>query len=302
MRRKFYPTIKQTFGESEVNPFSSCHFFDGTLTYTDTDEKGQTVTLHYPDIGFAAKDLKRYWLNYFEERRLATGAYIGPWTSDEEFNNTIKAIAGKTKDRIEDFIKANQYKYLTLVKTLGFEYDPISNYGMIEKRLSTQGAQDITSGPNTDVATPEGTDYTIEGNSVAVSNVTGDGRSVVVSNWDRSTGDGSTTTNTLQTAHYTTTYDDASGTRLESRDINGGSPAIVTTTVVPTASITKHLSEATKTTQGERTDNYILTRNGNIGVMSTQDMIKQEREVALINIIDMFFEELNEKVLLGTWN
>jgi len=36
--------------------------------------------------------------------------------------------------------------------------------------------------------------------------------------------------------------------------------------------------------------------------MSTQDMIKQEREVALINIIDMFFEELNEKVLLGTWN
>jgi hypothetical protein len=45
-----------------------------------------------------------------------------------------------------------------------------------------------------------------------------------------------------------------------------------------------------------------LTRSGNIGVTTSQQMIEAEREVAKFNIIDDFCRELNKIILLSQWD
>lgn len=282
--RKFYPTVETLMRSAAVNTlaqmFNDCHYFDGTLTYPDSD--GNAVP--YPDLGFDPEDLFLYWSSEFERVQVGFGLYTCPFDISE---SDLISIASEVRIKAENFLKLNKIKYLGLVKTYGLQYDPISNYDMVEqsgdarKESKAKSTNSIKGGIITDVDAPE-----------------------------------------TEIKNYTTTYDDASNTRLAGsatseysgtyridesnvpikrtvqKAENEGDGS--TTTVERTSSETLIWDEIT-TPSAHEVEAHKLIRRGNIGTTTTQEMIEAERELARQNILEEFFKDFNKHVLLGSW-
>ena len=288
--RKYYPTLHDLLastyaGSITSNLFTSIHWFDGTLTYTDYE--GQTQ--YYPDLGFTPADLYQYWSLMYEELRIGypckcSNPFNGP--SASEWTECADNFLAKA----QQWLKLNQNKFLGLVKTYGYKYDPISNYDMVEvegsalKQADEETKNSIKGKMITDVDAPE-----------------------------------------TQVQNYTTTYDDASNTRLAGRSTNEYLGTHRTETVDGNAIPIKRTSQSMEGTDAGQTSTSKfkdanqslewdeittpasnraqarkLVRRGNIGVMTSQEMIEAERELARQNIIEEFFKEFN-KGTMGTW-
>jgi len=282
--RKFYPTVDTLMRSAAVDTlaqiFNDCHYFDGTLTYVDSD--GNAVP--YPDLGFDPEDLFLYWSSEFERVQVGFGLYTCPFDVSE---SDLISIASKVRIKAENFLKLNKIKYLGLVKTYGLQYDPISNYDMVEqsgdarKEGKAESTNSIKGGIVTDVDAPE-----------------------------------------TEQKSYTTTYDDVSDTRLAGRAVNEYSGTYrvdessvpikrtvqraehendgSTTTLERTSSETLTWDEIT-TPSAHEVETHKLIRRGNIGTTTTQEMIEAERELARQNILEEFFKDFNKHVLLGSW-
>lgn len=286
--RKYYPTLHDLLGSTYAgsiasNLFTSIHWFDGTLTYTDYE--GQTQ--YYPDLGFKPADLYQYWSLMFEELRIGYpckcgNPYSGP--SAAEWTECAANFLAKA----QQWLKLNENKYLGLVKTYGYKYDPIANYDMEEvegsalKQADEEVKNSISGKMITDVDAPE-----------------------------------------TQVQSYSTTYDDASNTRLAGKSTNeyldqnyrkdsgnvpikrtaqsmeGDNAGQTTTSKYKDATQSLTWDEIT-TPNSNRAQARKLIRKGNIGVMTSQQMIEAERELARQNILEEFFREFNKGVM-GTW-
>lgn len=306
--KKYYPTLHDLLasgyaGTVQNNLFSSIHWFDGTLTYTDFNGETQ----YYPDLDFTPAELWQVWSMLYEELRIGyqckcVNPFSGP--SAAEWTECAANFLAKA----QAWLKLNENKFLGLVKTYGYKYDPISNYDMVEvegkaeKESNYEVANTITGKLITDVDSPE-----------------------------------------MQSKAYSTTYDDASDTRLSSRTTteyggssntsNGyrveqvsGEGTTVNIPIIRTAQSMegenpkiatvsgyergegkdqsvewKEGNETlVKTPDGNRAEARKLTRKGNIGVMTSQQMIESERELARQNIVEEFFREFNKGVM-GVW-
>ena len=192
--------------------------------------------------------------------------------------------------KAQQWLKLNENKFLGLVKTYGYKYDPISNYDMVEvegsalKQSDEETKNSIKGKIITDVDAPE-----------------------------------------TQVQNYTTTYDDASNSRLAGRSTNEYLNTYRTETVDGNAIPIKRTSQSMEgadagqtstskfkdanqslewdeitTPASNRAQARKLIRRGNIGVMTSQEMIEAERELARQNIIEEFFKEFN-KGTMGTW-
>lgn len=289
-RRKYYPTLHDLLGSTYAgiipsNLFTSVHWFDGTLTYTDYEGETQ----HYPDLGFKPVDLYQYWSLMFEELRIGypckcVNPFNGP--SAAEWTDCAANFVAKA----QQWLKLNEGKFLGLVKTYGLTYDPISNYDMVEvegsalKQADQETKNSIRGKMITDVDAPE-----------------------------------------TQVQNYTTTYDDASNSRLAGRATNEYLNTYRTETVGQNAIPIKRTSQSmdgedpgqTSTSKFTSADQNLtwdeittpnsnraqarkLVRRGNIGTTTTQEMIEAERELAKQNIMEEFFREFNKGVM-GTW-
>lgn len=144
-----------------------------------------------------------------------------------------------------------------LWETTQYQYNPIENYDRIEE--------------GTDTDTHSGTDS--YGNSVTHTGT-------------------DTNTSTPDTAHYEAAYDSAAsgdndGLVKSSRDAG----EIVDATVYG----------STETTGGTQTYGHKITKghglhvHGNIGTVTAQDMIKQEREIAMFNLYDTMIDEFKQR-------
>lgn len=288
--RKYYPTLHDLLastyaGSITSNLFKNIHWFDGTLTYTDYD--GQTQ--QYPDLGFKPADLYEYWSIMFEELRIGYPCKCGnPFNGPSASEWT--ECAANFLVKAQQWLKLNENKYLGLVKTYGYKYDPISNYDMVEvegsalKQADEEVKNSISGKMITDVDAPE-----------------------------------------TQVNNYTTTYDDASNTRLAGRSTSEYLNTYRTETVGQNAipirrtsqsmegtdagqTSTSKFKDATQTLEWDeittpesnRAQARKLIRKGNIGVMTSQQMIEAERELARQNIIEEFFREFNKGVM-GAW-
>ena len=288
--RKYYPTLHDLLastyaGSITSNLFTSIHWFDGTLTYTDYD--GQTQ--YYPNLGFTPADLYQYWSLMYEELRIGY-----PCKCSNPFNGPSAAEWTECADnfvaKAQQWLKLNENKFLGLVKTYGYKYDPISNYDMVEvegsalKQSDEEVKNTIKGKMITDVDAPE-----------------------------------------TQVQNYTTTYDDASNSRLAGRSTNeylntyrketvdgndipikrtsqsmeGADAGQTSTSKFKDANQSLEWDEIT-TPASNRAQARKLVRRGNIGVMTSQEMIEAERELARQNIIEEFFKEFN-KGTMGTW-
>lgn len=282
--RKYYPTLGELVGSGNAdiltqNLFKNIHWFDGTLTYTDADGNSH----NYPNLNFAPADLYSYWHYTYENLRIGYSCgVISPWEgpSDAQWTN----CAANLYEKAAQWLKLNEGKFLRIVKTYGLIYDPISNYDMVE--LSGDAKK--------------------EGTTKATNSIQGG----IVTDVDAPE---------TQSNNYTTTYDDASNTRLAGRttsEYNGTyrvddanipiqrtvqrveSKGDGSTTEVERTSTQNLTWEEITTPDAHEVNAHKLVRRGNIGTTTTQEMIEAERELAKQNIIEDFFKGLNAAVML----
>lgn len=212
------------------------------------------------------------------------------------------------RTNILDFYKSNYYKYKTLIATTNFVYNPIWNVDGTITEETTRTPNLTTTSTDTTTTTASGTGTTT--NSGSDKTTTTDNNTVTNSGQD------STQTNVLSSNEKTSNvapFDAENFKKLSNETDKGNSDTTATTTHGltvaengdSTATITHGLTvensnsantttenSAGTTTTGNEKIVTTTTRSGNIGVTMTQALIKEERDVAEINIIDMFLEEL----------
>ena len=180
----------------------------------------------------------------------------------DSVNNFIFKWAAYNNYKLPDFLRA--------YKALYAEYNPLNNYDMTEKSVDMENDGDITRTRSTDD----------DHNKVTTTN-----------NYDYSTDTTADSTDRPTVENYTTTYDDDTQGRLASYSVNKGK-----TTQHTTADADNNITEVTDdmtvtntethdtttltiddtTYTADKINAHEMTRQGNIGVMSTVDLIKQE--------------------------
>lgn len=261
-----------------------------TMTNVDVFEEFSKILLQ---IGLTTLDAFEIFTADYE---LAVSRYT---------DNNIKAIA-------YNVYHANQIKYDKLVAAAKAEYDPIANYDMTETSTDTR-TPDLTNELtlNTTSDTKDTRSTTTTGNS--------DTNVKTQLNQEHTTID--TPTGFEETnIHYENPYDNP-GFRETSKDTttqNGsrtvtesysGNPDETTTNVTGSSTATnsggtKTVNTGTNTSKetGTDTTEHTLTRKGNIGITSSQQLL--ESEIALaekMNIFKIIEQDIAAKIFLQVW-
>ena len=156
----------------------------------------------------------------------------------------------------------NKNKYIKLVATETVEYNPIENYSMTEN-------SDETRTPNL-TRTSEGTASENGTNSA-----------------------NNTTSNTSTDSN--TSFDSTDFVNNSKNELTGNSSTTGENTAKSNSTVTS------KETGTEQTTNE-LTRKGNIGVTTTQQMLEQERAIADFSTIKIFFEDVAKLLFFDILN
>lgn len=67
-----------------------------------------------------------------------------------------------------------------------------------------------------------------------------------------------------------------------------------------TTSDTTNITTTNKTT-GDETTTHEITRSGNIGVTTSQQMIESERKLAMFSVVDLFIKAIADIILIGVY-
>ena len=241
-----------------------------------SQEENPTYT--YYNVGYSTKEITRYFvtkfgLNYFAYR---------PDNGDEFAELKMKLLG---------IYNANLYKYRKLVELMGYKYNPIWNVDGTELYSNAESIGDTDS-----IHNPTGT----------IKNGANDESKPTVK-------------------HNVAPYDDTN-TKIESEDIQSGQTITDYSEYSETNATIHHpagnlvYNDSTgeyepKTFVINEKDNAFgvafngperyyaekRIRLGNIGVTKTQELIEAQREVVKFNILDEFFKDINEHILVGIY-
>ena len=224
---------------------------------------------------------------------------------DEDTETTIFLWEDLTSANIE----LNRYKYETLYNTTKFDYNPIENYNRKEEF--------------TDIRTPDITTSIEESTTIGAQTNTGNtsygsqtnsSSNAIGEKTDETTvtiGD-KTTTNKANTYDSNSLVDTNATIETKGNDTTSVIFGSQTNTTNETLG---EKTDSSESTIGERTDNGTNTTivsgtetnkhtaniSGNIGVMSTQDMIEQERKIALFSFYQIVFSDFINMYTIGVW-
>ena len=257
----------------------------------------------FDGIGYTYTMLEEYYSLYYGYRYLSV-----PYNPDSVVNNNIQIE--KIKKIIKHFSLTNEYKYRTLIKTLNLEYNPIENYNMKENAndTTTYGENEFTHRNNDNLlAGQDGVDKVWEEPSSDYKKEISENNPTVTETVDYGSPNSA---NAYSIERKTTPYNDNNNYVNHDKDVHTGT--IETTTSVSAGKTSTETQTGTLTTNQKLTSMYTdktaehsdgtthsLTRSGNIGVTTTQQMIEQERNVARFNIIKEFCDELSQFIVLG---
>ena len=244
---------------------------------------------------------------------------IGLTTSDAfdiftlDFESAISRYTDDYIKRIFDMVyHTNAIKYKKMVAVIQAEYNPIDNYNMQESGTDTRTPQitreltlDTTSAMTDDRKTDtSGTSTTSTTSQVNQTRTTVD----TPNDYSETTLH---TVNPFDNTGFSDEYQDTT-TQTGSRTVQesySGSPDTQDQTA--TGSSTTTNSGGTTTTQtgsntqketGTETMEHILTRKGNIGVTTSQQMLESELNLAeKMNIFKIIEQDIAEKVFLQVW-
>lgn len=303
--------------------------FDGLyFPYTSLTEDGEEQT-EYLDCSLDIDEICLDFLALYGEL-----CFMKPYYFENEVANRISVQ--RLISVFQAIMDKNYYKYKKLAATLGFKYNPIHNYEMAETGKDTETptgteshthtvntknsgyveiegpASDITLGvPGSDTGL-KSIDFSMADTTKigyeekAVSDIEA-GKKTDMGNTPATTTGGTPTTN-----NYTTTMDSAQTGRLESYQTTTGDTAQASNVKgsqerpaigrIKVGSDSPSYTDTTSYTNKKVDKDHTFSRNGNIGVMSTQDMINQEREVVRFSLEKEFFDDLRKGLLLQVWD
>lgn len=223
-------------------------------------------------LGFSEEMLDEYFTDLHGDSIYAYPINT-PITTDTaiDFTQKIDRIIKRT-------VRANKFKYLAGLEVFAADYNPIENYNMTEKEAS---------GLKVDKnKTKTGTD---------------DGYKTVNS------VRGSKVTETQVAPFDSSTYNNQQKVieKYEGAENPGTTTAIeghLTSESEPTNSKGTSLGETHSIgTDNNTVNDRVLTRAGNIGVTTTQQMLTQELELKRLNIIEELFSDIKKAICLSVY-
>lgn len=230
------------------------------------------------NVGFTDAEITNYYVSLFGSNYFCY---------DPDIANDRIAITRK----VRSIYQANLYKYRKLVELMGYTYNPLFNVDGVELYSNAESIGDTDS-----IHNPTGT----------------------IKN-------GAVDKNEPTVKHKVAPYDN-DDTKLESEDIQSGqtvtdySEYSETNATIhrPAGNLVYNDSTGEyepKTFVINEKDNAFgvafngperyyaekRIRQGNIGVTKTQELIESQREVVKFNILDEFFKDINEHILVGIY-
>lgn len=219
-------------------------------------------------FGLTDNDLDNQFYNLYEEALLA-------YPLSDKLNKA--QLWTKLKSVATNQLKANLYKYFAALETFTAEYNPIENYNATEKESLGRKIDDS-----------RGATTPINYSTTSTINLP----------------------NTTQT-NYGTTYDDNTTDRKVSKVVTAYEGTNSTNSTLNGQIKTETVIDNTKETalgvlydvgnNNHEVNDRILTRKGNIGVTTTQQMLQSEIELKAYDIVQEVFNDLKKVVFLSVW-
>lgn len=261
------------------------------------------------------------WLNGFIFSKLHEQGKALPWDEDNNIDNTLvdydyiahsgdKIIAPIVEKLLTDNTPDNQTKLFNLIyqkyiknwtalyATLTTDYNPIENYSMVE---TEQENNKITNDLTDTLEKNETNNTTITDNTTNTTNATN-----TTNTSDNATNTNNKTITEQQQGFNSNDWNDVKKTSENTTDetTNTGNK---TTTDETTDTLEKNetnnstITDNTTQKHTGTTDNNnsrTLTRSGNIGVTTTQQMLQSERELRQYDYFKNIFEDIDKILTL----
>ena len=166
-----------------------------------------------------------------------------------------------------------------IYSTMNYEYDPLVNYDMSEEETTNASSSDTATHTGTQSTTHTGTQGTTDTETVTGSGSGSTENGVYAFNSADAVGDtesGTTTTNSNTASGSSTRTDNLTDARTDN---------------------------LTDTGTGTREETRTLTRSGNIGVMTAQSLISEQRSLWLWNFIyNVVFPDIDKVLTIATYS
>ena len=315
--------VLDTQSEKITDIFGTLYF-----PYTSLDENGEEQT-EYLDCSLTNDEVYADFLATYGEL---------PFMKPYFFHNEAATRVSLTRliSAFQAIMDKNYYKYKKLAATLGFKYNPIHNYEMEENGKDTEtptGTETHThtvntnrtgfveiEGPASDIVLGVPSSETgLKSIDFSMADTTEIGyeekavSDIEAGNKTNMSGDPATTAGSNPTTNnYTTTMDSAATGRLKDYQTTSGTTAQASNVKgsqerpamgrVKVGSDSPSYTDTASYTNKKVDKDHTFSRIGNIGVMSTQDMINQEREVVRFSLEKEFFDDLRKGLLLQIWD
>lgn len=325
--------VFQQEGTRIADIFGSIYF-----KFISLNDQGTEVP-QYLNCGVSLNDIRNDYLALYGER-LFSQLYYFDATNSQSLTGNQNSLT-KLAKKLKAVLDKNYFKYKRLAETLGFIYDPISNYDMTENGTDTktysgqEGLQHEVDGKkitgvevfgplaSSETDTTENDvknlTITVDANRKIATDQKGvsDVRAgrAVTTDANGVVGDtvGTQQAGTPTTNHYTTTMDSAATGRLQNYDTTTGDTAQSTVSQVETEMPATGRITAGSPNSPSYTDTrsytnrndanvHSLTRSGNIGVTTSQQMIESERQLVRFSLLKEFFDDINKELLLYVWD
>lgn len=269
-----YGLFHSAFAGNKGNVFNEIYV---TIRNNPTSYGAEETYCTY-NVGFSDVEITNYYVSLFGSNYFCY---------DPDIASDKVAITRKVKSIYE----ANLYKYRRLIELLGYDYNPLYNVDGTELYSNAESIGDTDS-----IHNPTGT----------------------IKN-------GADSDNAPTVKHNVTPYDSETA-KLQSEDIQSGQTITDYTAYSETSSTIHHpagnlvYNDSTgkyepKTFVINEKDNAFgvafngperyyaekRIRQGNIGVTKTQELIEAQREVVKFSILDEFFKDINEHILVGIY-
>lgn len=193
-----------------------------------------------------------------------------------------------------DWIKALYLKkWQKLYATMSLEYAPIENYSMIETHQGTINNNGTLARSSNNNTTTKGQNDSKTQNETGVRGTETEkpNEKIAVNNDIYAFDSEGAVKNTLQNTSRTGTSENKTQTDTTSTttEVNNGTQVVTATDTDNT------------TSNSVETNTYTLTRKGNIGVTTSQQMIQSERELWLWNFFEVVFQDLDKILTLSVY-
>lgn len=270
--RKCYKTLITYASEMQEERLSP--LFDGLnqLFYNAENPESDPDSISFEKVlGFSDINLEQYFLDLYDERIIA-------FPYDKEDSASILNTHRKITNLVKMTFLANKNKYVAALKMYKAKYKPDVNNFVDEKESNGLKVDKSNSS-----STPSGSMTTTSPYITSTDTVN---KTTTYDNDTLRNQNSTTVNNTWANAGQSTTTFDNYKVESQTEATNSKESA---------------LGEDFNVGQNNQVSDRILHREGNIGQRSTQELWNQEIDLKGFNVIEEFYKDIKDKILLSVF-